>query len=307
MQNKRIVFRVSLVECSIIRKKSKMAIDPGLAAIVSAAALASTGTINKLLGPTAEYFGKEIESFAKKRAENIGRILKKAIKILGPKIDEPGQVHPKLLKGLILEGSFCDDELTAEYYGGILASSRTGVSRDDRGASFLEQVSHLSFYQVRTHFICYTVLKILFQGTQLNPGIPDGRYNMKTYIPDSDYIRSMAFKENNEDSESCRVHSITGLNSRHRLLSGSYIGDPDYLSQNSPLDTFPESGLLFEPSLLGIELYLWATGNGHFLCESFLNPELSIEVPEGIEIPTKAFGVFEEHKRRAIESQQSNP
>ena len=99
------------------------------------------------MGPTLDYFGKEIESFAKKRAENIGRIFQKAIKKLGSKIDEPGQVHPKMLKVLILDGSFCDDDLTAEYYGGILASSRIGISRDDRGASFLEQVSHLSFYQ----------------------------------------------------------------------------------------------------------------------------------------------------------------
>lgn len=274
-----------------------MAVDTGTAAIVASSLLLAKEPLNKLLGPTFDYFGKEIESFAKKRSENIGRILTKAIKILGSKIDEPGQVHPKILKGIVLDGSFCDDELTAEYYGGILASSRIGVSRDDRGASFLEQVSHLSFYQVRTHFICYTVLKILFQGTQLNPGIPEDRYSMKTYLPDSDYIHSMAFKENNEDSESCRVHSITGLKS-HGLLSSTYIGEPDYLSQNSPLDTFPESGLLFEPSLLGIELYFWATGNGHLLYESFLNPELSIEVPEGIEIPTKAFGVFEEYQRR---------
>jgi len=283
-----------------------MAVDPGTAAIVASSLLLAKEPLNKLLGPTLDYFGKEIESFAKKRSENIRRILQKAIKNLGSKIDEPGQVHPKILKGIVLDGSFCDDELTAEYYGGILASSRIGVSRDDRGASFLEQVSHLSFYQVRTHFICYTVLKILFQGSQLNPGIPYDRYNMKTYLPDSDYIRSMAFKENNEDSESCRVHSITGLKS-HGLLSSTYIGEPDYLSQNSPLNTFPESGLLFEPSLFGIELYFWATGNGHLLYESFLNPELSIEVPEGIEIPTKAFGVFEEYKRRAQESPEPEP
>lgn len=281
-----------------------MAIDPVIAAIVTAGAYVNKDTINKLLGPTADYLGELLQGQVQKRAENIGRIFQKAAKKLGSKIDEPGQIHPKLLKSLILDGSFCDDELTAEYYGGVLASSRTGVNRDDRGASFLEQVSHLSFYQVRTHFICYTVLKILFQGTQLKPGIPDDRYNMKTYLPDSDYIRSMSFKENNEDSESCRVHSITGLKS-HGLLSSTYIGEPDYLSQNSPLNTFPESGLLFEPSLFGIELYFWATGNGHLLYESFLNPKFSIEVPEGIEIPTKAFGVFEEYQRRVKESQQS--
>lgn len=289
-----------------------MAVDPETTQIIIKAGVAGAGLylnkklINKFFGPTADYLGDRLQIGTQKCMENVGKILQKAINKIGSKIDEPGQVHPKILKSIVLDGSFCDDELTAEYYGGILASSRTGVSRDDRGATYLNQISRLSTYQVRTHFICYTVLKILFQDTQLNPGIPDDRYNMKTYLPDSDYIHSMAFKENNEDSESCRVHSITGLKS-HGLLSSTYIGEPDYLSQNSPLNTFPERGLLFEPSLFGIELYFWATGNGHLLYESFLKPELSIEVPEGIEIPTKAFGVFEEYKRRAQESQQSKP
>ena len=91
-----------------------MAIDPGLAAIISTGALASKDTINKLLGPTADYLGELLQGQVQKRAENIGRIFTKAAKKLGSKIDEPGQVHPKLLKGLILDGSFCEDELTAE-------------------------------------------------------------------------------------------------------------------------------------------------------------------------------------------------
>lgn len=107
-----------------------MTIDPGTAAIVASSLLLAKEPLNKLLGPTLDYFGKELGSFAKKRTENIGRIFQKAIKKLGSKIDEPGQIHPKLLKSLILDGSFCDDELTAEYYGGVLASSRSGVNRD---------------------------------------------------------------------------------------------------------------------------------------------------------------------------------
>jgi len=284
-----------------------MAIDPGTAAIVASSLLLAKEPLNKLLGPSLDYFGKELESFAKKRAENIGKIFQKAIDKLGPKIDEPGQVHPKLLKGLILDGSFCDDELTAEYYGGVLASSRTGVNRDDRGAAYLEQVSRLSTYQVRTHFIVYTIIKKLFQGTtHVKPG--EDRIAMRIYIPHSDYNRAMAFHDNDEKGDLiglCMDHSFTGLNASDLALF-LYNGSPDYLSQNVHGLIFPKSGFIVQPTPAGLYLYLWATGNGHIPLEHFLTEEVKIEVPKGIEMPTNAFSLKEEHERQHNKSQQSN-
>jgi len=285
-----------------------MAIDPGIAAIVTAGALASTDTINKLLGPTADYLGELLQGEVQKRAENIGRIFQKAAKKLGSKIDEPGQVHPKLLKGLILDGSFCEDELTAEYYGGVLASSRTGVNRDDRGAAYLEQVSCLSTYQVRTHFIIYTVIKKLFQGaTHVKPG--EDRIAMQIYIPHSDYNRAMAFDDNDEKGDLiglCMDHSFTGLNASDLALF-LYNGSSDYLSQNFPGLIFPKSGFIVQPTPAGLYLYLWATGHGHILLEYFLTADITIEVPKDIKMPTNAFSLKEEHKRQHNKSQQSKP
>ena len=285
-----------------------MAVDPGTAAIVASSLLLAKEPLNKLLGPSLDYFGKELESFAKKRAENIGRIFNKAIDKLGPKIDEPGQVNPKLLKGLILDGSFCDDELTAEYYGGILASSRTGVNRDDRGAAYLEQVSRLSTYQVRTHFIIYTVIKKLFQDTRhVKPG--EDRIAMQIYIPHSDYNRAMAFDDNDEKGDLiglCMDHSFTGLNASDLALF-LYNGPPDYLSQNFPGLIFPKSGFIVQPTPAGLYLYLWATGHGHIPSEHFLTADIAIQVPKDIKMPTNAFSLKEEHQRQHNKSQQSKP
>jgi len=285
-----------------------MAIDPGIAAIVTAGALTSKDTINKLLGPTADYLGELLQGEVQKRAENIGRIFQKAAKKLGSKIDKPGQVHPKLLKGLILDGSFCEDELTAEYYGGILASSRTGVSRDDRGATYLEQISRLSTYQVRTHFIIYTVIKKLFQGTtHVNPG--EDRIAMQIYIPHSDYYRAMAFDDNDEKGDLiglCMDHSFTGLNASDLALF-LYNGSSDYLSQNFPGLIFPKSGFIVQPTPAGLYFYLWATGHGHILLEYLLTADITIEVPEDIKMPTNAFSLKEEHKRQHNKSQQAKP
>lgn len=42
--------------------------------------------------------------------------------------DEPvdGRVSPRVLRKVLQEGSFIEDELAAEYLGGVLASSRLG-------------------------------------------------------------------------------------------------------------------------------------------------------------------------------------
>src|SRR5262245_36424227 len=111
--------------------------------------------LEKLLGPTAEYIGEGMKEFTKKRAENIRRIFAYAAKLLGPRLELPGAVPAKVLRGVIDDGSFADDELAAQYFGGVLASARTGVSRDDRGATFNALLTRLSSYQIRAHYVFY--------------------------------------------------------------------------------------------------------------------------------------------------------
>lgn len=87
----------------------------------------------KLLGPTADYLGGELQAYTQRRMENVGRIFSRAESKLGDKLERPGQVPPKVLKTIINDGSYADDELAVEYFGGVLASSRTEIGRDDRG------------------------------------------------------------------------------------------------------------------------------------------------------------------------------
>ena len=89
----------------------------------AAAAYLTKDGIAKLLGPTAEYLGDGLRDYTKRRAENISRIFQKASEKLGNRIETPGEVPPRVLKAVLNEGSFCDDELAAEYFGGVLASS----------------------------------------------------------------------------------------------------------------------------------------------------------------------------------------
>src|ERR1043166_8770153 len=93
--------------------------------------LGASSLAAKLLGPTFDYMGEGLKVGTQKGVANVGRIFTSAAKKLGPKLEEPGGVQPKVLKGILTEGAFCDDPLAAEYFGGVLASARSGNSRDD--------------------------------------------------------------------------------------------------------------------------------------------------------------------------------
>jgi hypothetical protein len=57
------------------------------------------------------------------------------------------------------EGSFSSDTLAVDYFGGILASSRTEDGRDDRGARIAKIVDGLSTYQLRSHYLLFTTIR----------------------------------------------------------------------------------------------------------------------------------------------------
>ena len=126
--------------------------------VTAAIAYAGKDGINKLLGPTFEYYGNGlkniIESFNAKAKKNIKNIFDKAIVKKGEKINEDGFVNPRILKEVILEGAFCDAEILQEYYSGILSHSRNLKGTDDN-IYFLKLLKGLSSREIKLHYIIY--------------------------------------------------------------------------------------------------------------------------------------------------------
>ncbi|MBO8129619.1 MAG: hypothetical protein H0Z39_10590 [Peptococcaceae bacterium] len=237
--------------------------------------------VNKLLGPTAEYIGEGIKNVAEKRINNIKNIFSYAIKKLGNKLETNGAVPPKVLRGVLNEGSFCDDQLSAEYFGGVLASSRSEIPRDDIGATFVALLGRLSTYQIRSHYIFYTIIKQLFDGSELNIGIDKDLEKMRVYIPISTYIVAMEFGEK-ENVNLITEHVIYGLRKEqllgHMFAIGSKESLPKYFGETM------EPGLIIEPSGLGVELYLWAHGNSDLPMKSFLDPNNRFQIENTVTI-----------------------
>jgi len=271
--------------------------DAGTALTILGSAVggAATGAkiVEKILGPTADYLGAGIKNWTERRVNNVGKIFSKAQQKLGSKIDDPGSVPPKVLKAVLDDGSFCEDTIGVEYFGGVLASARTENSRDDRAVTYLSLINRLSTYQLRTHYLLYQTLKMTLKDKSSNQRI--NQSVLELYIPENVYDEAMDFLES-ENKEIIVDHSIVGL-SKEGLISDCVYGDVDTMQAHSrtPIGPFQlsyrynlervtEGGIVFQPTALGFELFFWAHGKTDFQFHDFLNPEIDFPIIEGLSI-----------------------
>lgn len=248
-------------------------------ATAAAAAWASKDIVNKLLGPTADYLGSEVATFAKKCNFNVNDIFARAARKLGARMEEPGQVNPRVLKGVLSDGAFTEDSLAAEYFGGVLASSRTADARDDRGLSLLAVIRDMSSFELRMHYTLYLAVKRLYDGTSLRLSRRRETERLLAFIPEGALWTAM-------DNDDIRIvhHCVHGLH-RLNLIGDFYAFGSKEMLQIGSFPTAPEGGLVLQPSAFGTELFLWAQGRSELALNAFLDTEIQFETMLDVEIP----------------------
>jgi hypothetical protein len=205
--------------------------DPGTGLTILGTAIGSAKLLEKILGPTAEYLGGGIRSWAERRVNNVAKIFTIAEEKLGDRIEESGSIPPRVLKEILDEGSFCDDPLMAEYFGGVLASSRSQVSRDDRGTYWATLVARLSAYQIRTHFLVYRGIYDRFRGQDFNFNLDD-REKLSVLLPYSSYINSMEITKDEETQFVALLNHFFSDLTRRTWLKLSSMVTPRTLRRN---------------------------------------------------------------------------
>lgn len=264
--------------------------DIGTGLVLAGSAAASKDLVVKLLGPTTDYLGEGMKDFTQKRINNINHIFSIAVNKLGPKIEAEGTVSPSVLKGILTEGSFSDDILVQDYFGGVLASSRIETSKDDRGKYFISLISRLSNYQLRTHYILYHCFKNVLEGKNYNPNkkwikLREPCEGCKCGIVLEEYVKAMEFGE--ENIQVLLSNLLSGLNKE------GLIGDYDFRLAGESSNSFKlkceegEEFMCLKPSYLGIELFLWAYAKNDINIDDFLNTKYNFENHNKISLPLR--------------------
>jgi len=209
----------------------------------SSSKILDSALVQKVLGPSADYLGDQLKLFTQKNLENIKNILKKAEE----KIDsntENSQVSPLIVKDLIFEASFAEDEITQEYYSGLLASARNEDSFDDRGKTISTLIRSLSHYQLLTHHVIYLIVS--------NPHTARQKFETLDYEP---LLKAFKVLNSSQEKNSAVLHHVFSGLEKHNLVK-------PIQEMNEQIGSKYASQYYFQPTITGIELFLWANGLG---------------------------------------------
>jgi len=214
---------------------------------------------------------------------NLDGIFVKAEKKLGSRITSKGGVNPRVLRHILDDGRFCEEEIAAEYYGGLLAGSRDADSKNDSCLPFLAKVRGMPTNQLRLHFAFYYEVLRLHQNRGVNLGHwhKSGSAGLLLSLP---FIMELAPHDDPRDSWEQMVSAIVGLNSLNLISSNFSYGEPQDLQRAHPCAA--TTGAYVEPNLMGAELFLWAIGatntNAHrFFEQDIKSLEKPFEIPAG--------------------------
>ena len=234
----------------------------------------------KLLAPLSEEAGKHWqERVAAKMRKNTDRIVQNATAKLGDKLEAPGAVPLRVIMKVIDEGSHNDNPVAVEYYGGVLASSRTEDGQDDRGAIIAKSIERLSVYDIRMHYLIYATIHQLFRGLEKSLLLPDQRDSMRIYINFTAYEIAMGFENVDIEKKNTIISGSLFRLGTEGFLENAGVGDTETLRKISG-HVYPP-GIIVEPSFQGAELFLYAFGMGDVNVGDFLKTDIKYDI-EGI-------------------------
>jgi hypothetical protein len=122
--------------------------------------------LKKAFGPTLDALGEDL-----KRLNAVGRdkILANAYRKIDSR-DQGKAVNLRITRDVLWNGAFTEEEICAEYFGGILASSRSENGSDDSSIYYVEVIKGLSSKQLRLHYVIYNSLNKLLakRGSPVN-------------------------------------------------------------------------------------------------------------------------------------------
>jgi hypothetical protein len=256
----------------------------------------------KILGPTADYFGQHLRDWTAKRVENAKSIFQKAQAKLGSSIEEPGAVPPRIAHQVIEVGSMCDDGVQQEYFAGVLAGSRTLDGKDDRGVTCLALLGRLSSAQVRAHYIIYAILRRQFLGVNSPPhqkplSLVHHSHSLATWVEASAFL--LVLGEHGHDPNDVAEHVLEGLAREDLVGRPVGFGAEDVIEGLGYSGAPSGTGVAFFPTVMGAQLFAWAHGLRLRSVEGFLNPSVHIPDLAGLAIPTNASAVRFSTRREA--------
>jgi hypothetical protein len=206
-----------------------------------AIALPGEWALKKVLGPTLDTLGSDINKVYQVGRDKIIDSAKRKIK----NIEDGSSANLRVSRDVFWNGSFTDEAICAEYFGGILASSRSQDGKDDTGVFFVDIIKSLSSGQLKMHYLIYRSLnKILIVDKtkeKMNPGQETELQREQIFFPSLGGV----IEQFEKDDMGAILH---GLHSKG--LIGVFQTDNHVLEETKTLPYIKVA-----PTTLGVQLF----------------------------------------------------
>lgn len=125
----------------------------------------------QLFGKTLAEMGEDLSNVYKSNRDKL--LVKAAKKVTDP--NDGAKPNLRVARDVLWNGSVTDDEVCAEYFGGLLAASRSADGKDDSSIIYVDCIKALSSKQLHLHYVIYSSLEALLVKTSktVNPGMQD--------------------------------------------------------------------------------------------------------------------------------------
>ncbi len=203
--------------------------------------------LKNVLGPTSMEIGEDIKTLYK-----TGRdlILRKGLSKIED-INDGQMANLRVARDVFWNGSFSNEAICAEYFGGILAASRSADGKNDSGVFYVDIIKSLSSGQLKMHYIIYRCLnRALLTNEEkrtINPGQENQVSREGIFIPLLEILDQL-----NPEDVGAVLHGLSA-----KKLIGTFQTDNQKLEGEKTLPY-----LKVYPTSLGVQLF--AIANNKF-------------------------------------------
>lgn len=220
-------------------------------------ALGGSQAALRVFGPSLDRLGHRLDYMWPASSEAIMRVIHNALsKLRDDDLERSGTLSPRVLNQLIDEAAFADDQMIAEYLGGVLASAAPidDSIPPDIAVTWTQLIKSMSSAELAAHFVIY---RALFDRLAQLPDLEINTANSRD-LTTLDVWISLGEVNLAGGLHKTLRHALIQLHA-HGLIGTFHTGD-----DREPLDGRPEQPRLqVRPTTRGIDLAQWAMGLGH--------------------------------------------
>lgn len=175
----------------------------------------------------------------------------------------PLQVNDRVAAKVLNEAAWVDEEITADYLGGVLAASGPD---DDAGAAIVAQIGRLSALQLRFHYVVYREVRRLWPDPSVNLYLTDEADRVGIRLSIADLVTAFG------GPNVIKLPSVAAT-----LAHEGLIADHWQMTSADPNQQFETFTAEITPTALGAELFLWGHGSNRIHASVLLDRAASLE------------------------------